>query len=166
MASYKGVLVFHSETGTEGGYWAFMDEKFMNIPSEAMTCIDCGLYWTPGMSKKVRCPDDKFYRKVDELCTQRGSHNFELTYPDGSWSYDGLHTLKSGDHITVYEKDDPTKVLWDGTIDLTEFTVFENSISGLWIHNYQKNVDQDFWMNMFLYEHPVEVETVDTAVAM
>lgn len=29
----KGVCFFHSETGTEGGFWAFQDEKFMEPPS-------------------------------------------------------------------------------------------------------------------------------------
>ena len=25
----KGVLTFHTETGTEGGFWAFQDERFI-----------------------------------------------------------------------------------------------------------------------------------------
>lgn len=29
MPEYSGVLHFHSETGTEGGYWAFQDEQFI-----------------------------------------------------------------------------------------------------------------------------------------
>lgn len=33
MAEYKGVLTFYSETGTEGGYWAFQDEKFIEPAS-------------------------------------------------------------------------------------------------------------------------------------
>ena len=26
----KGFCIFHSESGTEGGYWAFQDEKFIS----------------------------------------------------------------------------------------------------------------------------------------
>ena len=42
MTTYKGVLVFHSETGTEGGYWAFQDEKFMGIENNDRLCTRCG----------------------------------------------------------------------------------------------------------------------------
>ena len=27
----EGILHLHSETGTEGGYWAFQDSKFISI---------------------------------------------------------------------------------------------------------------------------------------
>lgn len=29
LLTYKGVCYFFSETGTEGGFWAFQDERFM-----------------------------------------------------------------------------------------------------------------------------------------
>ena len=32
MTTLRGVLEFYSETGTEGGYWAFQDEKFIGLP--------------------------------------------------------------------------------------------------------------------------------------
>lgn len=35
----KGVLYFHSETGTEGGYWAFQDERFID-PSSGQWSYD------------------------------------------------------------------------------------------------------------------------------
>lgn len=41
-----GVLVFHSETGTEGGYFAFQDEKFMSLPAPNLwRCPRCGFLW-------------------------------------------------------------------------------------------------------------------------
>lgn len=33
LNTYQGVLDFHSETGTEGGYWAFMDQRFITPPN-------------------------------------------------------------------------------------------------------------------------------------
>lgn len=30
----RGVCFLHSETGTEGGYWAFQDKRFMTPPSK------------------------------------------------------------------------------------------------------------------------------------
>jgi len=30
LLSYKGFLEFYTETGTEGAYWAFQDERFIN----------------------------------------------------------------------------------------------------------------------------------------
>jgi len=32
----RGVCTFHSETGTEGGYWAFQDEQFIEPPTKDM----------------------------------------------------------------------------------------------------------------------------------
>ena len=33
IKSIDGVCYFHSETGTEGGYWAFQDRRFINESS-------------------------------------------------------------------------------------------------------------------------------------
>lgn len=41
-----GVLVFHSETGTEGGYYAFQDSKFMGLPApNHWRCPRCSRVW-------------------------------------------------------------------------------------------------------------------------
>lgn len=41
-----GVCFFHSETGTEGGYWAFQENKFMNLaPPNRHFCETCGRVW-------------------------------------------------------------------------------------------------------------------------
>jgi len=59
MTEYKGVLLFHSETGTEGGYWAMQDEKFMGLVDEhtlnTYVCTRCGTIWdrTRGDEPKV-----------------------------------------------------------------------------------------------------------------
>ena len=44
MKTLEGILHFHSETGTEGGYWAFQDSKYIqeNVPKGY--CSDCGIY--------------------------------------------------------------------------------------------------------------------------
>ena len=35
----KGVLYFYSETGTEGGYWAFQDEEFIFPPKPGFSDV-------------------------------------------------------------------------------------------------------------------------------
>ena len=37
MTEYHGRLQFHSETGTEGGYWAFQDEQFIHVKGQEVS---------------------------------------------------------------------------------------------------------------------------------
>lgn len=104
----KGVIFFHSETGTEGGYWAFQNEEFMSADGK-------------------------------------------------SWSYDGLHTLNTGDHLTIYDKEEK-EIVWQGKINLTQFTIFEEDAFGLWIHNTQIGVDKETWAKWFFDELPAVLE--------
>lgn len=49
VPTYNGILQFHSETGTEGGYWAMQDENFMGLVDErtmnTYRCPKCGRIW-------------------------------------------------------------------------------------------------------------------------
>ena len=111
--SFKGVLHFYSETGTEGAIWAFQDEKFM----------------------------------TSEL-----------------WDGRGLHFLHNGDNLKILDKEDRETVLWQGTIDLTEPTNFEEDVFGYWIHNTQKGTNKEQWGNWFINENPAQLELGDEAI--
>ena len=113
IATFKGVLHFFSETGTEGGSWAFQDERFITPPTKS--------------------------------------------HPDEQWSYDGLHVLKDGDELTIYDKKHPKKVVWQGTISLTPFTVFKDDAFGMWIHNDQIGIDRETWAKFFMNENPAKL---------
>lgn len=109
MAHYTGHLVFHSETGTEGGYWAFQDREYI---------------------------DD-----------------------DGMESRYGLHVLKTGDTLVVYDKIVPERVVWQGDIDLKQLGLFTDDAFGMWIHADQRGVERETWATMFLREWPAELTT-------
>lgn len=108
----KGKIHLWNETGTEGGMWAFQDEKFI-------------------------------------------SHG-----PQGeAWSYDGLHVLKDGDKLTIYDKEDPAKVVWQGVIDQQHYGSFqEHAYDGQWIHSDQRGVEREVWSKWFIEEYPAELE--------
>lgn len=103
----EGVCHFHSETGTEGAFWAFQDSRFI--------------------------------------------------FPNGGWSYEGLHALCDGDRLTIYSPDNPQQVVWSGTISLRQHPQFTEHASGLWIHADQDGVARDTWAKYFFEEYPAKL---------
>lgn len=63
-----------------------------------------------------------------------------------SFSYAGLHILKSGDELTVYDKNDPSLIIWTGIIQLGA-----GEHPGCPI---QKGVDLETWKKWFQEEYP------------
>jgi len=104
----RGILHLYSETGTEGGYWAFQDSRYIS--------------------------------------------------PDGKhWSYDGLHPLNDGDQLKIFSPDNPTEVVWSGTIRLHQYPVFTEDAFGLWIHADQAGIDRQTWARWFFKNYPAEL---------
>lgn len=61
-----GVLVFHSETGTEGGYYAFQDEKFMGLSApDQWSCSRCGRVWDRDELKEPPPPSFTYWRQYN-----------------------------------------------------------------------------------------------------
>ncbi len=108
----EGVCHFWSETGTEGGYWAFQNAKYI-------------------------------FASTPE-------------WPHGNWSYDGLWVLQDGDFLTIYEKDDSSRIMWEGEIKLHNYTPFTESAFGMWIHSDQEGVDRGTWAQWFFEEYPAK----------
>lgn len=113
QTALTGVCFFFSETGTEGGYWAFQDSKYIS-PSE---------------SDSSRA----------------------------SWSYKGTHILKNGDLLTVYDKDEPNRIIWSGIITLREYGLFQEHVFNCWIHADQEGIDRETWAVYFFTEHPAKL---------
>lgn len=208
----KGILVFHSETGTEGGHWAFQDERFMGIPEpDKYSCTRCGTYWDKAQTAEEPKPRFAYWidrdsrpnpkrflggymsfaepqdgptlidpatgdewpvsegpgefdqrwthirNETSRQCYDQGHEGWKLIHPQGSWSYEGLHVLNNGDELTVFAKDDPTRVVWSGTIDLHQHDLFTEDAGGLWIHADQIGMDRDTWSQMFFDELPAEL---------
>ena len=108
----KGVCFFYSETGTEGGYWAFQDECFI----------------------KPAGP-----------------------YPCPQFDYKGLHILKNDDLLTIYNINDPEKIVWEGIISLKLFGLFTERANGYWIHADQDGIDRETWAEWFFKEYPAKL---------
>ena len=104
----RGVLEFWSETGTEGGFWAFQNEKFIK---------------------------------------NRGTKNEQ-------WSYDGLHVLENGDRLTIYDKNDLSKIVWRGVINLKHLPLFTEDAYGYWIHDDQIGIARRKWARWFIENYP------------
>jgi hypothetical protein len=108
----QGVAFFWSETGTEGGYWAFQDGQYIS--------------------------------QHPTLGTQFG--------------YEGLHVLHDGDYLTIYDKTDPKKVVWEGIIALSMVPLFsETTTDGYWIHADQQGIDRGIWAKFFQEEYPAKL---------
>lgn len=133
-----GRLIFHSETGTEGGFWAFQDQKFMTPNDTSFVCDKCHSYWD-----KKRHPDSPAHL-YDER--KKCEHEWRVSPPEW-WDYAGLHILETGDRLIVYNDDDST--YWEGMVDLEEYPVFFKEWRGWWIHSTAKNVPLDMWAEMF-----------------
>ncbi|HEY6437101.1 MAG TPA: hypothetical protein VIY47_10975 [Ignavibacteriaceae bacterium] len=88
-------------------------------------------------------------------------------HEDGVVGYDGLNCLADGDYLTIFNPEDPEKVVWEGTIKLEwerNYHKYPNNpkygqqaIMGLWVHGIQYNVEPDKWGFWFYKEYPAEL---------
>lgn len=210
QVSLKGVLHFHSETGTEGGYWAFQDERFIHYKP-------LGLGAQPGVSVHDKAdrsrrgrierawkadgrplPDpvvndafmdllgknisgevkgEEFSRRMDEIDALPTYHAepgekicVEVRWQDGTteerlaetllvqrWEYQGLYYLGNGDRLTIYEKDNPAAVRWEGVIRLKQHKLFTETIHNMWIHADMKGWNREDWAKLFFDGYPAEL---------
>lgn len=165
-----GILHFHSETGTEGGYWAFQDEDYMGLPNfKDHVCSICGRWWdkerhpggvppieSPGVSVSIVRRGDS----TDSFCPD-DQHEWRLAFPDGMWSHEGLHILKDGDRLTIFDKEDRDHVIWQGIVRLKQHNLFSETAFGFWIHADQKGEDREAWARLFFEEYPAVLERED-----
>jgi hypothetical protein len=152
----RGVLHFHSETGTEGGYWAFQDGRHITPNVTRFSCARCGAYWDKGHEPDGppadRHPEGQGNHFGAPYCAP-DAHDFQLVSPE-DWSYEGLHVLESGDELTIFDKDEPTKVVWTGKISLRQHPLFTEHANGMWIHADQKDIARERWAAWFFAQNP------------
>ncbi len=132
----RGKLEFHSETGTEGGYWAIQTDDSLHGTEEL---VDGKCPWTPG-----RCP------------VEAGDWHQHATY-------EGLLVLRNGDELFVFEEDGSTPK-WKGAIELVQHPLFSEDAFGFWIHADQAGTNREEWAEMFFKELPatlVRTEAVE-----
>ena len=166
----EGVCTFYSETGTEGGYWAFQDLRFTSENTNNFVCKKCGICWD-----KEREPDEPHYEESEEQLPPEekqaleellghavppycpaGSHIFEL-YPERFWLYEGLHVLEDGDQLTIYNPKNRENVVWESSIALQHYKLFTESAFGWWIHADQRGIGRNVWAKYFFEEYPAKL---------
>lgn len=153
---------FHSETGTEGGYWAFQDSQFITKNMSRLYCKKCGKYLDPQqyenlkVAKVLPVTEEILKGKEPPECPE-GQHESEV---GDSWSYEGLHILENGDHLTIFSPDNPTQVVWSGTISLRQHSLFNEDASGLWIHADQTGINRETWATYFFKQYPAELTSI------
>lgn len=159
----KGVCHFFSETGTEGGSWAFQDERFITKDVERPWCAKCGRYLEGQDGRSLRV--EGVYPVTQEMLDEGCGWTPPPACPDGqhvrdrgdAWSYEGLHLLEDGDVLTIYDPGDPQKVVWQGTIALRQYDSFTEAAGGCWIHADQDGIDRETWAEYFFKEYPAEL---------
>lgn len=132
----------------------------MNIPApHSYTCTTCHRYWNKQSDKNEPAPhvDEKGRALMQNECAP-GTHKWELSNPDGVWAYEGLHILKNDDLLTVYDKDNPSVVLWSGIVSLKQRKSYhEHIVSGYICHTVPRNVPINTWKEWFFGEYPAEL---------
>ncbi|MBI1968800.1 hypothetical protein HYS49_02720 [Candidatus Woesearchaeota archaeon] len=163
----EGVCIFHSETGTEGGFWAFEDARFNTPNTTQYACKRCSTLWDKKRNPSGPRPlsqsslEDlagalkELGRSLPSPCSP-GEHDFELWPPFFS-SYEGLHVLEDGDHLTIYNPKNRDEVVWSGTIALQPYHLFTESAFGWWIHADQRGIDRNAWAKYFFEEYPAKL---------
>ncbi len=95
---------------------------------------------TGEIKEKPYCADDQHEEEIGDL-----------------WSYEGLHILDNGDHLTIYHPENKEGVqskVWSGVINLKPYESFTEHASGMWIHADQIGIERDVWAKYFLERYP------------
>lgn len=160
----RGVLHFFSETGTEGGDWAFQDSRYIqkNVPKGF--CKKCYKV----LQKQSGAVQATHVYPVTEEMLGGGDLPEQQDCPDGAheeeigdaWSYEGLHILKDGDFLQIFSPDDLSCVVWQGVISLIHYGSFTEHALGCWIHADQRGTPRETWAEWFFKEYPAKLISV------
>lgn len=142
-ATLTGALEFFSETGTEGGYYYFMDTGPEFAHRYDQPCWD---------ADNASCPTRMTYDAGS------GPKYTGKRVSDWHFKYEGLRGLKNGDHLKIYENESGP-ILWEGTVDLRDVDSWgpDGGTSGLRVHQKANNVDEVEWLEWFLKGLPAEL---------
>ena len=85
------------------------------------------------------------------------------------WLYDGLHFLTDGDKLTIYEKDKPTEIEWEGELSFNTLPYAFNPAEPIDAFHVNADASQDGigvkkWANYFIQKYPAKLESKVPAV--
>lgn len=128
-----GVTTFHSETGTEGGYWAVQGGRGIDVDRFG----EAGNWSYNGL-----------------LAPKSGDH---LTIYDP----ESVRLPENADEVRPGPQWEGT-VRWEGEIRLRTYPPFTEAALGFWIHHDQEGVPREEWARLFFTEHPCKLVTSRT----
>lgn len=124
----RGHLLFHSETGTEGGWYAFLDDRYIHGGNTGDPC--------PWGSEGCPVEIGQFHEHV---------------------SYEGLHRLRNGDYLTVRDTtgavlfDGEVRLVRRTDVYRSETA----TIFGWWVNQEPDvGVDREIWARWFFDDLP------------
>ncbi|TSC74236.1 MAG: hypothetical protein G01um101444_354 [Parcubacteria group bacterium Gr01-1014_44] len=165
----EGVLHLFSETGTEGGDWAFQDARYIEKNVPRGFCKKCGQWLEkqegPIQVGRVTLITEEVAEEINrtgKLPERSDCINDAHEEDVGDlWSYEGLHILEDGDRLIIFDKQDLQKVIWYGVIQLRQYELFtETTSNGMWIHSDQEGVERSVWEKFFLEGYPAKLDSV------
>jgi len=82
--------------------------------------------------------------------------NDEVYKKTGKKDYKYQLMLKDGDKLTIFDKQDREKIVWDGVIDFKWFNLFTKyePVYSCWIHNIQRDISLQDWSGWFWAHNP------------
>lgn len=93
-----------------------------------------------------------------EFYFETGMEGARFAFHDESHvGYAGLHILKNGDQLTIYDTFDSSKIVWEGVIKLIEYPPYTESVFGCWIHSDQIGINREVWARWFIQEYPASL---------
>ena len=157
----RGIVFVHLDQG--GGFpWAFNDTSYNYENKYHYVCKKCNRFWD-----KEKYPEE--VEIIDgDYCKQK-DHDFKLT-PKIYWSYEGIHYLKNGDYLRIFDKDSSEKIIWEGKIKF-KITQKKFTFNGKEIETTRPEIESENatyidFANWFIEEYPGELtkksETSDT----
>lgn len=90
---------------------------------------------------------------------------WSLLEPDKQ-GYEGLHCLRNGHYLKVFEIDNQAQVVWEGVVDLeyerqkikSNYSDYEQqAILGYWVRGFQKDLEPKVWANFFFNANYMEL---------
>lgn len=138
-----GLTMPYFEAGMGRIVWVVQDSMH-RIPNRLLyRCTKCRAFLDK-RSPLCGIPGERM--TVPAQCTE-GEHDFQ---PYGPWIWlpKGRHFIENGDVLTIYSKDEPRTVLWQGTIDLVPSNMPLEPDT-------QKGVEPMVWEGWFQDQMPV-----------
>lgn len=173
--SLTGVLHLHCETGTEGAFWAFQDKNYITPNTTRFTCHKCQKYWDKAKYPEGPPPELAVFEvhgewsTADELMAllrnakvldsdkcPPDKHDFQ-PISNETWDYAGLHVLRAGDHLTIYDKTELKQIIWSGILDAIEHPTYLESAGAIGKHPHQRTTDRKNWDKWFAEEYPAQL---------